>query len=172
MADCLVVTSGQKAVLYVFVTLLLCAGLAAGLAGAQGREASLVADLREHGVETVAHDAEMRPAAGRSETLRVRAAVDLPDGARVVELRAVAPNGASLPRYQWSPAPSPYEGEFTVRYDLDDPGRVVAQSDLDDHESLDPRVLWTVAGALGVVTALWAWPTVRVLRVRAPGQKS
>lgn len=172
MADCVTVTSGEKAVLYVFAALLLCAGLAAGFAGAQGRDASLVAELREHGVGTVAHDAEMRPAAGRSETLRVRATVELPDGARVVELRAVAPNGASLPRSEWSQAPYPYEGEFPVRYDPDDPQRVVAQSDLDDHEALDPRFLWTVAAGLGALTALWAWPTVRVVRAWSAEQKN
>ncbi|WP_157553424.1 hypothetical protein [Jiangella gansuensis] len=157
-------TWGERTVMFVLVVLVLLAGLAIGFAATQHGEARLVHDLRAHGRETLASDAEMRPAAGRSETLRVRAEVELPSGPRVLELRAVSPSGWSLPPGRWSPAPAPYEGEFPVRFDPADPERVMAESDLDGYEGLDGRVLWTVAGVLTALAAIWVWPAVRVIR--------
>jgi hypothetical protein len=162
---CLVtLTWGERAVLVVFVVLMLCAGLAIGFAASQAGEADLVRDLRSRGEEAIAGDAEMRPAAGRGETLRVRAEVELPSGPRVLDLQAARSHGAGLPKGRWSPAPYPYSGEFPVRYDPGDPERIMAVSDLDDYVGLDPPTLWGVAAVLATLTAVWLWPTVRVVR--------
>lgn len=157
-------TWGERAVLVVLAVLLLCAGLAIGFAASQGSQADLVRDLRAHGGDAIATDAEMRPAAGRGETLRVRAEVELPSGPQVLELQALRPNGGDLPKGRWSPAPFPYEGELPVRYDADDPERIMAVSDLDSFDGLDGSVLWTVAGVLTAIAAAWVWPSVRVVR--------
>lgn len=100
------------------------------------RDRQLAQDLQRVGVQTTAHDAEIWPACqargcGFDADL-VRATVELPTGPSVLELRGVHPDVVGLVEEEWSPAPAGhrYAGELEVRYDPEDPTRVMELRDL------------------------------------------
>lgn len=96
----------------------------------------------------------------------LRAEVSFPSGPRRVELPEIKVRAGGLPANEWAPAPAPYDTDFTVLYDQDDPvgTRVMDVVDVYDLAEGNHLVPSITAGALIV----WTLSLVRPFIRRAP----
>lgn len=125
------------------------------------RDRQLAQDLQRIGVRTTAHGAEIWPACQARrcgfDADRVRATVELPTGPSVLELRGVHPDVVGLVEEEWSPAPAGhrYAGDLDVRYDPEDPTRVMELRDLAEAASSEcgSTDRWITIGSVCVLAA-------------------
>jgi hypothetical protein len=123
----------------------------------------LADELWRNGQMATASDAEAYHRTCRGCDDELRAEVDFTAGSRTVELPEINVRAGGLPAGEWVPAPWPYDTEFTVLYDQDDPvgSRVmdiVHAYDLAEGNHLVPSI---VAGALVVWTLSLVRPFIR-----------
>ena len=123
----------------------------------------LADELRRNGQMTTASNAEAYHRTCRGCDDELRAEVDFTAGPRIVELPKINVQAGGLPANEWVPAPPPYDTEFTVLYDRDDPvgSRVMDLVDAYDLFEGNHLVPWIVAGALVIWTLSLVRPFIR-----------